>query len=185
MTFFRDAINFMETLGIYDVVLPFLLIFTIMYAILERTRLFATPIETDSGAEITPSNLHAMVAFSTALIAVASTQVISAINIMLSYVVLLTILIVMFLMLVANFRSAEELNDGKLLGEKWKKLLTFLVFIGIILIFVHSMGWYYTIVDFLSQIPTENLKEIGYSFVILVLMVVAIYYVIHGGNSDD
>ena len=39
---FRDVIDFFFQLGIYDVILPFLLIFTIVFAILEKTRVFGT-----------------------------------------------------------------------------------------------------------------------------------------------
>lgn len=183
MTFFREAIEFMEVLGVYDVVLPFLLIFTIMYAILERTKLFKSPIESDGGGEVTPSNLHAMVAFSTALIAVASTQIISTINLMLSYFVLITILIIMFLMLVANFRTGDELKKGEILSEGWRKFFVFLIFFGIVLIFLYSMGWYDSLVNFFVNLPSGTAREIVYSFVILALMIAAIYFIVRSDES--
>ena len=39
---FREVLLFFEQIGIYDVVLPFLLVFTIVFAILEKTKLFGT-----------------------------------------------------------------------------------------------------------------------------------------------
>ena len=39
---FRGALEFFEDIGIYDVILPFLLIFTIVFAILEKTKVFGT-----------------------------------------------------------------------------------------------------------------------------------------------
>ena len=39
---FRGIIEFFEKIGIYDVVLPFLLVFTIVFAILEKTKVFGT-----------------------------------------------------------------------------------------------------------------------------------------------
>ena len=35
---FRDVINFFGEIGLYDVVLPFLLVFAIVFAILEKTK---------------------------------------------------------------------------------------------------------------------------------------------------
>ena len=35
---FRSAIDFFGQVGVYDVILPFLLVFTIMFAILEKTK---------------------------------------------------------------------------------------------------------------------------------------------------
>ena len=41
---FREAILFLDKLGVYDVVLPFLLVFTTLYAILEKSKIFGTEI---------------------------------------------------------------------------------------------------------------------------------------------
>ncbi len=38
-TVFRSAISFLNDIGLYDVVLPFLLVFTLVFAILEKTKL--------------------------------------------------------------------------------------------------------------------------------------------------
>ena len=37
---FRGVIDFLGKLGVYDVILPFLLIFTIVFAILEKTKIY-------------------------------------------------------------------------------------------------------------------------------------------------
>ena len=42
MSVFGEAIQFLAKLGIYDVVLPFLLVFTIVFAIMEKTKLLGT-----------------------------------------------------------------------------------------------------------------------------------------------
>ena len=41
-TAFREIIEFMEKLGVYDIVLPFLLVFVVVFAILEKTKVFGT-----------------------------------------------------------------------------------------------------------------------------------------------
>ena len=41
-TVLGGVLDFFKELGIYDVVLPFILVFTIMFAILERTKIFGT-----------------------------------------------------------------------------------------------------------------------------------------------
>ena len=41
-TAFGSVIVFFQDLGMYDVVLPFLLVFAIVYAILEKTKVFGT-----------------------------------------------------------------------------------------------------------------------------------------------
>ena len=57
----RWVINFFGELGIYDVVLPFLLVFTIVFAILEKTKVFG--MEEIDGKKYTRKNINAIVAF--------------------------------------------------------------------------------------------------------------------------
>ena len=60
-TGFRGVIVFLEKLGVYDVVLPFLLVFTIVFAILEKTRVLGT--DDIDGKPWPKKNLNAVVAF--------------------------------------------------------------------------------------------------------------------------
>ena len=39
---FANAIQFLDRLGVYDVLLPFILVFAIVFAILERTKVLGT-----------------------------------------------------------------------------------------------------------------------------------------------
>ena len=39
---FREVIEFFDSIGLFDVVLPFLLVFTIVFAILEKTKVLGT-----------------------------------------------------------------------------------------------------------------------------------------------
>ena len=68
---FRGAIVFLEKLGVYDVVLPFLLVFTIIFAILEKTRILG--VEKVGGQDLTKKNLNSIVAFVVAFLVIAST----------------------------------------------------------------------------------------------------------------
>ena len=52
---FRSALDFFVQLGIYDVVLPFLLVFTLVFAFLEKSRVYGT--EKVGDKEIPKKNL--------------------------------------------------------------------------------------------------------------------------------
>ena len=58
---FRGVISFFGDIGLYDVVLPFLLVFTIVFAILEKTKVFG--VEEIEGKKYTRKNLNAMASF--------------------------------------------------------------------------------------------------------------------------
>jgi len=83
----QNAINFFRDFGLFDVVLPFLLVFAIVFAILEKTRILGNE---GSGDKAVPKHsLNSTVAFVVALLVVATNKVVTAINAALPNVVLL------------------------------------------------------------------------------------------------
>ncbi len=135
---FRQVLVFFNKLGIYDVVLPFLLTFAIFFAILERTRVLGTEKSEGpgGGAETTKKNLNAIVAFCAAFFIIASSKMVAIIHESLANVVLLVLMIVSFLLLIGTFHKEGE--DVTLEG-KWKSFMMILMFIGIVLIFAHAI----------------------------------------------
>lgn len=133
----RGVINFFEALGIYDVLLPFMLVFTIVFAILERTAVLGK--ETIGGESYTRKNLNAMVAFVMGLLVVASSKLVESVLMISSQVVLLVLLGVFFLMLVATFYTEKEIEKGGL-QEAWARwTFGFVMFLGLVAIFLNSI----------------------------------------------
>ena len=84
---FRGALEFFEDIGIYDVILPFLLIFTIVFAILEKTKVFGT--EEIEGTKYTKKNLNAMASFVISFMVIASSQLVEIITKVSSHAIIL------------------------------------------------------------------------------------------------
>lgn len=149
---FRGTIDFMAKLGIYDVILPFLLVFTIVFAILEKTRIFGYD-EIDK-KKYTKKNLDAMVAFVIAFFVVASSQLVEAITQISSQVVILLLLSVLFLILVGSFH--KETEEGFFLQGGWNTTFMVIMFVGILGIFLNAIKlesgqtWLSFIMDFIS-----------------------------------
>ena len=98
---FRSVLSFFTDIGIYDVILPFLLVFTIVFAILEKTKVLGT--EEIEGKKYTKKNLNSMVAFVMAFLVVASAQLVRIINETMANIVLLLLISVSFLLLIGSF----------------------------------------------------------------------------------
>jgi len=133
-TAFGKAIIFLRDLGVYDVILPFLLIFTILFAILERTRVLGT--ENVGGENHPRKNLNAMVAFVIAFLVVASSRLVAIINEALANTMLLLLLVIFFIVLIGVFYE-----EGKpvILETHWKIIFSILMFIGITAIFLWAV----------------------------------------------
>lgn len=134
---FRSAIGFLGKLGVYDVILPFLLVFTIVFAILEKTRILG--MEKVGDREVTKKNLNAMVAFVVAFLVIASTQLVGVINQVMADIVLLLILAISFLLLVGVFFGSKEFTLKDYPG--WITFFMVLMFLGIVVIFLNALDW--------------------------------------------
>lgn len=166
---FRGVIEFLARIGIYDVVLPFLLVFTLVYAIFEKTKVLG--VEEIDGKKYSRKNLNAMIAFVVALLVVASTKLVGIINEVLANTVLLLILAVFFLLLVGSFFKSEE---EVFLEKGWKTVFMIIMFIGIILIFFHAIGWLGTFWDAISG--NISTAWIG-GLILVVIIILAIVYI--------
>ncbi|MBI4448523.1 hypothetical protein HY641_00660 [Candidatus Woesearchaeota archaeon] len=129
-TIFGRVIDFFIKLGIYDVVLPFLLVFTIVFAILQKTRVIGKMKEGSN------KNLDSMAAFCIAFMVIASAQLVEIITQVSAQMVILLMLSVLFLILVGSFGGLT--TDGGL-SEGWKNAFIWIMFVGIVLIFLNAI----------------------------------------------
>ncbi|MEK6964228.1 MAG: hypothetical protein AABX70_07420 [Nanoarchaeota archaeon] len=173
---FRGSIDFFGQIGIYDVVLPFLLVFTIVFAILEKTKIFGT--EKGEHGDVTKKNLNAMVAFVSSFFVVASSQLVTAINQTVGQTFLLLLLSVLFLMLVGSFHTGGKEFE---LPDTWKKPMMGVMFIGIVLIFLNSLGWLDMIYGYLMQFWDSVAVS---SLLLLLVIVVVMFYITQSPKTE-
>ena len=98
-----NAIQFLQDFGFFTVVLPFLLVFTIIFGILEKTKIFG--VEKDKQPK---KNLNSMIAFVIAFFVVAASNIVEVIQASLPWVSLVLIIIISFLLLTGVFFGDEE-----------------------------------------------------------------------------
>ena len=160
-TVLGNVVEFFQQLGVYDVLLPFILVFTIMFAILERSQLFG--VEKTKSGTYTKKNLNSMVSFVIAFMVIASSKLVETITKVSSEIVVLLLLIVFFLMLVGTFRTHKEIEEGKLLYEKpW--MIGFMIVISVVIVFIFldaivaedGRTWLEIFWDWLSQFYTNS-----------------------------
>ena len=148
---FRGTIEFLDQVGMYDVVLPFLLVFTIVFAILEKTKILG--ISKINGKEVTKKNLNSIFSFVLSFLVIASTRIVSIINETLASVVLLLILAVSFMLLVGSFYGDKEFSLENSPG--WVKFFMIFMFIGVVLIFLNSLDWLAPLINFITKMDGE------------------------------
>lgn len=166
----RGTFAFLDKIGVFDVVLPFLLVFTIVFAILEKTRVFGT--EKIENKEYTKKNLNSLASFAIAFFTVASGKVVEALTQISANAVILLFAAVFFLMLVGSFHTQDE--KGFALEKGWKALFILVMFTGLFGIFLNAIEtdgrtWLQRVFDWLSQFSSN----VSVATVVLIGIVVA------------
>ena len=108
----QDILYQLQSSGLYEIALPFLLIFTITFAILEKTKIFGT--EKDGEPK---SKINAVVAVVLGLLIVNQFEIVDRLNLFLPKISLFIVVAVMFLILLGVFGAKVENGfSGVLLG---------------------------------------------------------------------
>jgi len=186
MTVFGDSINFLVKLGVYDIILPFLLVFVLVYALLEKTKVLGTDSGKDSSGEkreYTKKSLNAMVAFVIGFFVVASTQLVAVINKSVSQIFLLLLLIVCFMLVWGSFH--QQSKDGFFLDPKnphqkfYYQMLMAVVMVAIVAIFLNALGW----LDIIYQFLKGNWNTDYVAAIIFILLIVGLMAWITGDSA--
>lgn len=135
---FRGTIDFFWKLGIYDVILPFLLVYSVMYAVLEKTKVLGQD----------KKSINAIVAFCTAFFVVASTKLVAIISQGIANVMLVIMMIFCFILLASMFYGNGETFT---LSDKAKKVGIISVLVIVLGIFLYYIGWLMPIINFIGK----------------------------------
>ncbi len=181
-TVLGGVIEFFGKLGIFDVVLPFLLVFTMMFAVLERTKVLGT-----EGKDKHPrKNLNAMVAFVVGFLVIASTKLVAAVTSVSSNIIILVLLAVFFLLTMGAFYKEGELGESGLPKGPLRTMFLVIMFIGVIVIFMNALRvddgrtWWDYSIDYLDSHWDSTAVA---SIVLIILVVLFVWFMTKPNDS--
>lgn len=131
----ENSLIFLDNLGFFDVILPFLLVFTIVFAVLEKSKILGI---SDDASKKPKSNLNAIVAFSIALFVVITKQIVVTLRASLPQVALVLVVIVSLLLLVGSFFTTKEF-DYFANSKAWKGILSGVILVIVLTIFLGAV----------------------------------------------
>ena len=176
---FRETIGFLGEIGVFDVVLPFLLVFTIVFALLEKTRIFGT--EKVGENEFTKKHLNSLAAFVIAFFVIASSRLVQLVTEISANVIILMLAGLFFLLLAGTLHQQKP--EGYFLEGRFKSLFMGIMFIGLVGIFLNALkgsdgrSWLEIMFSWASNF-TDN---VSVAAVILIAVVIGLMYWITGG----
>lgn len=175
----QGTIEFLKDFGLFDVILPFILVFAIVFAILEKTSILGKK----------KQNLNSLVAIVFALLVITANKVVTAITNALPNILLLIIILVSFLLMIGILFKEEEL-DFHSKAKGWYKFFIVLMFIGLVLIFLgaYILDSGVSVLSYILGYLYGNMGSDVVGGIILIAIIVAvIYFVIKGSKpvEDD
>lgn len=103
---FRDFLNLGEDIGAFDVLLPFILVFTLVFAVLQKSKIFGDK----------NKNLNVVISFVVGLLFIRNQALVTLVNRFLPNVSLFLIIILMFLLLIGIFAGQHKGWTGSAMG---------------------------------------------------------------------
>jgi peptidoglycan/LPS O-acetylase OafA/YrhL len=151
MTVVKEAVQFLADLGLLDVVLPFILSFTVLYSVLERTKVLGEN-----------KQANAMVSFVVGFFTVAALQVVQLLQTLVPWIAA-GLVFVAFVLFIATALGAEDLRKTH--------LPVALGFIVVGLLALYTLG-------LTGNIPFEFLEKVVLPLVLAAAVFVAMLYYI-------
>ena len=152
-----DTVDYLVNIGVYDVLLPFLLIFAIIFAVLEKTAIL--------GKEKT--NINVIVSVVIGLLLIVQKGIVDLINLFLPRVSLIIVVILMCLLVIAMVAGKEFKGlKGPVLG-----IAIIIILIAVIVALVAPAPGASGGAPWLSESDKQTLISIGVPLVILLLTI--------------
>lgn len=149
-----DIIEKLVDIGVFQVFLPFLLVYAVVFAILQKSRIF----EGGSSTQQQAKNVNAIVAFVFGLFVVASAHVISLFQAFITNFVVI-IIFILCVLLVLGFIFGDSYTD-LFKDPKIKYALGGLIVLISIIILFNVLGWWEIISDYFSGSSGDIIETI-------------------------
>ncbi|HOI18533.1 MAG TPA: hypothetical protein PLX15_01575 [Candidatus Woesearchaeota archaeon] len=169
----RGTIEFLTALGAFDVVFPFLLVFTLVYAVLERSKVLG---EANNESK---HNLNSMVAFVLAFFTIASAYMVEIITYLSQWVVLFVVIGVFFVFLIVTFNPGADskniLNStpAKIIGAILSIVIMLILFLTAVLKDSDLQGVANFFDWFAGLFSEQTLMTLGFlAFILFFIMIV-------------
>lgn len=173
MVDFRAVIETLIDIGFYEIFLPFILVFAVVFAILQKSKIF----EGGSSDQKQAKNVNSIVALVFGLFVVTSIQVVQFFQELIVTISLIIVFILCVLILL-GFLFGDSYQD-LFKDSKVKYSLASLIFIVALIILFNVLGWWSIIDSWWGADGSETIVAI-----VVFLAIAGILFAITRGDSD-
>lgn len=173
----REAVSTLLDIGFYDVILPFILVYAIVFAILVKSRIF----EGGSSDSKLANKVSAIVALVFGLLVVTSIQIVSYIQSLIVNVIIVVVFL-LCLYVVLGFLLGDKLSD--LFENKTLRYVVVITsFIVVLSILLSILGTWAAIGNWWEGFSDRNSSTLG-TVLLLGVIGLVLYWVTSSASSD-
>ena len=181
MVFYDTFIALLNNLGFFNVILPFLLVYAVMYGILSNYKILGDPFAEGDKGKVTRS-LISIVSAATGFFIVGSANVVLSLRTLIPYIVLFLLTVFFLILAISPFLQREEKSGEIQIGNRTRIILLTFTIIIFTLIVIFTLGLFNYIASAASSAATSSvlssLQPFIETIVILVVMFGIAYWAI-------
>jgi hypothetical protein len=178
--YFYNIIQRLEMWGLSDVILPFILVFTVVFSIMQKVK----PLGSDKeGARTKPFNVIVSLVMALAVVIPhvlgyypPGADIVNIINAALPQVSIVLVAILMVLLIVGLFGGKAEWGSGL---SGW---IAFFAFILVVWIFGRAAGWFYYLPDWLYWLDNPDTQAM---LIVVAIFAIIIWYITKEPKDPD
>jgi small-conductance mechanosensitive channel len=177
MAFYDTLITLLNNLGFFNVILPFLLVYAIMYGILSKYKILGDPFaEGDKGK--TTRSLISIVSAATGFFIVASSNVVLSLKTLIPYIVLFLLTVFFLILAISPFLQKEEKSGEIQIGNRTRAILLASTIIIFTLMVIFILGLYNYINLSLASTVISSSQTFIETIVVLAIMFGIAYWAV-------
>jgi hypothetical protein len=177
MAFYDTFITLLNNLGFFNVILPFLLVYAVMYGILSKYKILGDPFAEGDKGKVTRS-LVSIVSAATGFFIVGSANVVLSLRTLIPYIVLFLLTVFFLILAISPFLQREEKSGEIQLGNKTRIILLASAIIIFTLMVIFILGLYNYISSAVTSPVLSTLQPFIETIIILAIMLGIAYWAI-------
>ena len=179
MAFYDTFIALLNNLGFFNVILPFLLVYAVMYGMLSNYKILGDPFAEGDKGKVTRS-LISIVSAATGFFIVGSANVVLSLRTLIPYIVLFLLTVFFLILAISPFLQREEKSGEIQIGNRTRMILLTSAIIIFTLIVIFTLGLFNYIASAASASSSilSSLQPFIETIVILAIMFGIAYWAV-------
>ena len=177
MAFYDTFITLLNNLGFFNVILPFLLVYAVMYGILSNYKILGDPFAEGDKGKVTRS-LISIVSAATGFFIVGSANVVLSLRTLIPYIVLFLLTVFFLILAISPFLQREEKSGEIQLGSKTRIILLTAAIIIFTLMVIFILGLYNYVNSAVTSPVLSSLQPFIETIIILAIMLGIAYWAV-------